>query len=394
MKIALVTPYDYPYPGGVTEHVRHLDQEFRALGHETRIIAPSSASQAVLDPHVIRVNGDIVPVRFNGSTARITLSPNVHQEVQEIFAKERFDVVHIHEPELPLLPLVSLMQSQSVTVGTFHAKVETSGAVALAYPLLMLPILERLDGRIFVSKILRETVAPFYFGEMRIIPNGIDFGFFSAPGVQPIAEFDDGRPNLLFVGRMDERKGFRYLLKAYPAIKKKHPAVRLLVVGAYQAEEVAALEPYTRGLRDIHFIGKVSRETLRQYYRTATVFCSPATGAESFGIVLLEAMASGVPIVASDIPGYRSVLTSQHEGLLVHPGNDAQIAWAVNRLLDDPRHRTVMAERGRRTARHYTWKLVAPQILKYYGALVKARAQRLRLPVSMQKLHPYRIGGR
>jgi phosphatidyl-myo-inositol alpha-mannosyltransferase len=184
----------------------------------------------------------------------------------------------------------------------------------------MLPILKRLDGRIFVSEPLQDKVAAYFPGETRVIPNGIDYSFYAAPEVQPIAEFNDGHPNILFVGRMDERKGFRYLLRAYLHIRQRFPEARLLVVGAYQPEE-----------DDIHFIGKVSREDLRRYYRTATIFAAPSTGSESFGIILLEAMAAGVPIVASDIAGYRSVLTHEKEGLLVEPEKEIVIAEAITR---------------------------------------------------------------
>jgi phosphatidylinositol alpha-mannosyltransferase len=375
MKIALVTPYDYPYPGGVTEHIRSLDRQIRSLGHDTRIIAPSSEPHESLDPHVIKINGDITPLRFNGSTARISLSPEINEHMQEILASENFDVIHIHEPEVPMLSLVALMYSQAVTVGTFHAFMETYGLVAQAYPFLMLPVLERLDGRIFVSKPLRDKVTAYFSGETRVIPNGIDFASYALPDIQPVPEFNDGRPNILFVGRMDERKGFRHLLRAYPYVKQRFPEARLLVVGAYRPTEVASFVRYARlyRLEDIHFVGKVSQEDLRRYYRTATLFSAPSTGSESFGIILLEAMAAGVPVVASDITGYRSVLTHSKEGLLVEPGNEMAIVEAITGLLEDPPVRARMATQGQDTARQYDWSIIAPRILDYYGELLKAR---------------------
>jgi phosphatidylinositol alpha-mannosyltransferase len=380
MKIALVTPYDYPYPGGVTEHILHLDREFRALGHETRIIAPSSSPEGSLDLNVIKVNGEVTPFRFNGSSARISLTPEIDQHVEAILGSEQFDVVHIHEPEIPAVSLLALMHSKTVTVGTFHAYIETHGWAAYAYPLAMLPVLGRLDGRIFVSSPLREKIAAFFPGESRVIPNGIDYAFYAATHIQPLPEFQDGRPNILFVGRMDERKGYRHLLRAYPYIKQRFPEARLLVVGAYQTAEVAAYVSEARrlGLSDIHYIGKVLPEDLARYYRTATVFVAPSTGSESFGIVLLEAMAAGVPIVASDITGYRSVLSQHQEGLLVEPGNELAIAGAITSLLEDPQMRSRMAKNGQRTAQQYDWKVVAPSIFDYYCDLIKARSRRQR----------------
>ena len=337
---------------------------------------PSSTPEAALAANVLKVDGMVTPLRFNGSTARISLSPSVDHHLEQILAREEFDVVHIHEPEVPLLSMLALMCSEAATVGTFHAFMETDGLVSYAYPFLMLPILEQLDGRIFVSESLREKVAAYFPAETRVIPNGIDYAAYASPEVQPIPEFNDGRPNLLFVGRIDARKGFRHLIRAYPHIKQRFPEARLLVVGAYQAEEVASFERYARryGLDDIHFIGIVSGEELPRYYRTATVFSAPSTGSESFGIILLEAMAAGAPIVASRIAGYASVLTHEEQGLLVEPGNEMAIAEAITSLLGNPQLRASMAMKGQQTAQQYDWKVVAPRILDYYRELIAERS--------------------
>jgi phosphatidylinositol alpha-mannosyltransferase len=261
---------------------------------------------------------------------------------------------------------------------------ETGELAAYAYPLLMLPVLERLDGRIFVSRALQEKAAAYFQGETRVIPNGIDYHAFAAPDIQPIPEFEDGRPNILFVGRMDARKGFRHLLRAYPRIKQCFPQARLLVVGAYGPDETKSYRRYARryGLEDIYFIGKVSADDLRRYYRTATVFAAPSTGSESFGIILLEAMAAGAPVVASDIAGYRSVLTHDQEGWLVEPGSPGSIAQAIIRLLEDPAVRQRMAAAGQQTARQYDWGVVAPQVLDYYRELLESRPSQKRKPRS------------
>jgi phosphatidylinositol alpha-mannosyltransferase len=375
MKIALVTPYDYPYPGGVTEHVRHLDREFRARGHQVRIIAPSSLPQGALPPNVIRVNGGVVPVSANGSTARLALSPLAYEHIRHILKAEAFDVVHVHEPAVPLLSLAALAHANAVTVGTFHALREQDGAGGLVYPLAMWPILEWLDGRIFVSKPLRDSVAGFFDGESRIIPNGVDTAEFGGPDVHPIEAFNDGRPNLLFVGRMEARKGFRHLLRAYPYVKQAAPEVRLLVVGAYDEEETASFRRYARRYRlgDIHFVGRVSPEDLPRYYQTAAVFCAPSTGSESFGIVLLEAMAAGVPVVASKIAGYASVLADGITGCLTEPGDERKLARAITALLRDPDARRRMGEAGRAAAQAYDWRVVAPRVLAYYKELIATR---------------------
>jgi phosphatidylinositol alpha-mannosyltransferase len=374
MKIALVSPYDYPYPGGVTEHIRHLDREFRARGHETRIIAPSTQEQNALDANVIRVSGQVLPIPFNGSTARIALAPEIVQRVEEVLNDEQFDVVHLHEPEAPLVNWTVLQASRAVNVGTFHAYSENKRLYQTIQPFLDWVWLE-LDGRIFVSPALRETWEPSIFGETRVIPNGIDTARFGAADVVPVAEFDDGRPNILFVGRLEPRKGFPHLLNAYPQIKRALPDARLLVVGAFGKEDQARLaEPFgADGLRDVHWIGRVSSQDLPRYYRTATVFCAPSTGGESFGIVLLEAMAAGVPVVASGIAGYRSVMQDGDQGRLVAPGDESALAEAITGLLRDAEARAHMAARGRETAAQYDWSVVAPQVLEYYQELLERR---------------------
>ncbi len=373
MKIALVTPYDYPYPGGVTEHIMHLDREFRAAGHDTRIIAASTEDQDALGTNVIKVSGAVASIPFSGSNARITLSPRVYQRVKNILNQEQFDIVHVHEPFAPLLCLTVLRHSHSINVGTFHAYRETSTLYEYARPLAR-RVFGRLDGRIFVSEAVRDYVTQYFEGDYRVIPNGIDYMRFADPGIEPIKRFADGRPNLLFVGRMEKRKGFRTLIRAYPYIKQFVPDARLIVVGAFTDEEKAPFVRYARAhrLRGIHFVGWVSREELPRYYRSATVFCAPSTGFESFGIVLLEAMAAGLPIIASDIAGYRTVLTDRKEGLLVPPGDHNAFAHAAVTLLKDPGLRAQLSEHGRATASLYDWQIIARRVLDYYEELRRA----------------------
>lgn len=374
MKIALVTPYDYPYPGGVTEHIMHLDREFRARGHDTRIIAASTQDQDELDGHVLKVSGAVAPVPFSGSTARITLSPRVYRRVKQILRDEKFDIVHAHEPGAPVLGPVVLRHSHAVNVGTFHAYRESNSFYEIARP-LMGRIYKRLDGRIFVSEAVREYITHYFPGDSRVIPNGIDFERFAASDIKPIEKFDDGRPTILFVGRLEKRKGFRHLIRAFPYIKESIPDARLLVVGAYSDEEKAPFIRYARAhkLHGINFVGWVSRQELPRYFRTAQLFCAPSTGFESFGIVLLEAMAAGLPIVASDIAGYRQVLTNGIEGELVEPDDPETIAHASIKLLSDEKLRNAMSQRGRETAARYDWPIIAQQVIEYYQELLASR---------------------
>ena len=212
-------------------------------------------------------------------------------------------------------------------------------------------------------------------GDYRIIPNGIDLEPFSDPALRPIERFDDGKLNVLFVGRLEKRKGFKYLLRAFAQVKKAVPEARLMVVGAYDKEDKAPFVLYAREhrLRDVRFIGYVPEDDLPRYYLTCHVFCAPSTGFESFGIILLEAMAAGRPIVASNIDGYRGVLEDGKEGLLVQPEDERRLADALIHLLRDPALRGRMGRRGQAKATDYSWQKVAQQILGYYQELLEKK---------------------
>ncbi len=375
MKIALVSPYDYPYPGGVVKHIAALDREFRRLGHDVRIIAACSEDMGDVPQQVIKVSGSIVPIPAAGSVARITLSPRVYRRVKKILKQEQFDVIHLHEPMTPALPLAVLRHApvspQSVVVGTFHAyREDNHPGYEYAKPIFE-PFFGRLDGRIAVSKAVRDYLVGYFPGHYRIIPNGIDVERFSDPALRPIERFDDGKLNILFVGRLDKRKGFKYLLRAFALVKQAVPQTRLMVVGAYDKEDKEPFVLYAREnrLHDVRFIGYVPEDDLPRYYRTCHVFCAPSTGFESFGIILLEAMAAGKPIVASSIDGYRGVLTGGEEGLLVPPEDERRLAQALIRLLRDPSLRERMGCQGQAKAADYSWQKVAQQVLNCYREL-------------------------
>jgi phosphatidylinositol alpha-mannosyltransferase len=379
MKIALVSPYDYPYPGGVVKHISYLDKEFQRLGHDVRIIAACSDDVGDVPPQVIKVSGSSAHIPFAGSVARITLSPRVYRRVKRILRREQFDVIHLHEPLTPALPLAVLrhapLSPQSVVVGTFHAYRESMHpGYDYAKPLFE-PFFDRLDGHIAVSEVVRDYLLPYFPGDYRVIPNGIDLERFGDPALRPMERFDDGKLNILFVGRLEKRKGFKYLLRAFGLVKEAVPEARLMVVGAYDKEDKEPFVLYARRhrLRDVRFIGYVSEDDLPRYYRTCHVFCAPSTGFESFGIILLEAMAAGKPIVASNIAGYRSVVEDGGEGLLVQPENERRLADALVRLLKDPDLRGRMGRQGQTKAADYSWDKVAQQVLDYYRELLEEK---------------------
>ncbi len=370
MKIAMVSPYDLSWPGGVNSHVTQLSGELRNRGHDVSVIAPQSTAnpQALLlsDQRVIPM-GRTVPLSAGGSKARVTLDVRLYRRVRGLMRRERFDVVHLHEPLAPLLPLMVLQHSRAVNVGTFHAYSQR----AHLYRMTRRAVgrwQRRLHGRIAVSPAARDFVSPHFPGyPYRVIPNGIDFQRFAS--AEPFPHLEDHRPNILFVGRKDERKGLRYLLEAFLVLRTMLDNVRLIIVGPGEPDREcsALIDAANASCHDsVMVTGPVSSSDLPRYYASADVFCSPATGGESFGIVLLEAMAAGAPVVASDIDGYRNVVSHDDNGLLVPARDIRAIAGSIVRVLSDDALSQRLTESGRRTAGRYSWDHVASQVEDYY----------------------------
>lgn len=368
----MVSPYDFPYPGGVTKHITNLAECFRLQGHQVSIIAASSQATEMNVPGVIRISSFVVPVPYNGSVARVSFSPWLARRVRTLLQRETFDVVHLHEPTTPTLPWAVSWQMQRLSpqtalVGTFHSYRESLSLPYHYVRPIFGRVVNRLDGRIAVSPSARDYISAYFPGSYQVIPNGVDVTLFGKQTLPPMPRFSEGL-NILFVGRLDPRKGFRYLIKAYARVKMAVPEARLLVVGPYTVEE---RQPYEQalslmGLGDVHFVGYVPDEELARYYQHSQVLCAPSTGFESFGMVLLEAMAAGTPVVASDIEGYRNVVTHRAEGLLVPPRDTPALADALIHVLQRPELRRAMGRRGRATASGYAWGRVADRVLDCY----------------------------
>jgi phosphatidylinositol alpha-mannosyltransferase len=261
-------------------------------------------------------------------------------------------------------------------VGTFHAYRESpSFAYSYARPIFC-HVINGLDERIAVSPAARDYISAYFPGPYRIIPNGVDVTIFGNATLPPLPQFSDGF-NILFVGRLEPRKGFRYLMKAYARVKTALPQSRLLVVGPYSVADRLPFERELRrlGLSGIHFIGYVPDEELARYYQCSQILCAPSTGFESFGMVLLEAMAAGTPIIASDIDGYCSVVKHQREGLLVPPKDVIALGDALIYLLQQPELRREMGQRGQATAARYTWDQIADQVLDCYHETLEQKQE-------------------
>ena len=376
MKIGIVTPYAYPMPGGVNDHVGSLYRVLRARGHDVRIITSSHGLQKASEGDIIRV-GKGFSVPFNGSMGTITLSPTYLAQMRAILERERFDVLHYHEPFVPFLSLVTLTLSTSVNIGTFHA----FGGLSISYEFgkrMLGHYAGKLHGRIAVSPAARHFISRYFPGEYKIVPNGVEPGRYQR--AVPIARYRDGVPNILFVGRMEPRKGLIHLLRAFRKLQRDGVRARLLLVGTGPGEREARRYVLTRQLDGVEFLGRVSEAQKAQLFKTADIYVSPATGRESFGIVLLEAMSAGAPIICSDIHGYRGVVRRERDGILVEPGNADALAASIRRLIDDPALRAQLSRAGEERAQLFTWERVGQAVEEYYGFVIRRLAEKGELP--------------
>ncbi|HEX2767295.1 MAG TPA: glycosyltransferase family 4 protein [Candidatus Limnocylindria bacterium] len=362
LKVGIVSPYGYPHPGGVNEHVRHTYDAMRRMGHDVWIITSKYGRQRESEGHVIRLGtGWAMPA--NGSVGRVTLGLRFKKQVRDVLAEHRFDILHFHEPFVPFLSPTMLDASDTVNIATFHA----FGGFSPSYWIgrrFAGRLAKLLHGRIAVSGAARHFISRYFPGEYRIIPNGVDLERFA--DAEPFEELRDGTLNILFVGRFEERKGLIYLLKAYHRLRKRHVDARLLVIGDGPKRREYRRFVGLRGIRDVEWLGRVSDEDKVRYFASADIFCAPNTGQESFGIVLLEAMAAGVPIVASDIHGFKRVVERNVQGILVEPRNPRALAAALYALARDPELRHEMGEAGRRRAPEFSWDRVTERIVDFY----------------------------
>jgi len=386
MKIGLVSPYDFATAGGVNDHVRHLAVELQRLGHETRIFGPSSRADVGVDAARFYRIGTPIAIPVNASVARITLSFHLADRVAAIIADERFDVLHFHEPLMPALPMTMLRISTTANVGTFHAFARSNVGYYYGRPLLQ-PYLEHLHRAIAVSEPARDFVTR-YFPDypMRVIPNGIDVTVYK-PGLPPIRHLRDDNVNILFVGRLEKRKGLGVLLRAYRAVSGRLPQTRLIIVGDGPLR--GRVESYIarHHLHNVILAGFVPDTVKPRYYGSADIFCAPATGAESFGIVLLEALASGLPVVATEIPGYMSVLEPGRDSITVPPKNWRELAASLVILARDAELRRRLGEYALTKARRFSWPYVASEVVEVYQEARRAMVRKPARAMEVSVVH-------
>jgi phosphatidylinositol alpha-mannosyltransferase len=378
MRIALVSPYSWTYPGGVTRHIEALAGQYLAGGHDVRVLAPydpddrqsvrlhrGARPQARERPDYLVSLGRTVGVQSNGAVSNLALTPNAVGAMRRELRSGDYDVVHLHEPVAPTICWDALMSSPVPLVGTFHTYSENAlshGAAALVGSRRRM---NRLAVRVAVSEAAAWTGRRFYGGRYRVIPNGVDVA--PLPARAPRAP---GEPlRIAFVGQAVERKGLPVVLRAFEALREHVPA-RLQIVGA-RLEDVAML---LENLDGIEAFGQVDDEHKRQVLHDADVLCAPSLGGESFGMVLTEAFAAGTPVIASDIAGYRDVVTDGVDGLLIPRGDATALAETLRDLAVEPSRERALSAAAIQSAQRFAWPTIAQQLLGSYEDAIAAPA--------------------
>lgn len=367
LSICQVSAAYYPYPSGLSEHVHHLSRALCRRGHQVEILTTAFGSETIPEANVTRF-GRAFLLPANKSYATVPLGWNMSGRVKSYLQQHTFDIVHLHGILPPEISFWALHHSRAVNVVTFHSVgFRTSRLAALLCRTVLRRWNQRLHGRIVESQAALRFTRPYFPGEYRVIPPGVDIERFrSKQG--PVGA------TILFVGRLDERKGLTVLLRALPEVRKAISGVRLVVVGRGPMRDEAQRIVRRLGIQElVDFRGFVPNEQLPEYYARADIFCAPSLGGEAFGIVLLEAMASGLPVVASDISGYNEVVRDEENGLLVSPGNPADLAAALCRLLTDHGLRQQLGQTGRQYAEQHSWQNIAERIEGYYFELLQHR---------------------
>ncbi len=364
MRIGIVCPYSWDIPGGVSAHVADLAETLIRMGHYVSVLAPAEFDE-LLPPYVVST-GKPRAVKYNGSVARLSFGPIAARKVSRWIEEGEFDVLHVHEPLAPSLSVLACWAAKGPIVATWHSSMDKS-RMMLTLSKLAQTAMEKVSARIAVSEAARATLIKHVGGDAVVIPNGVDVSAFN--NAKPMFGWPGNNQSIVFLGRGDEpRKGLAVLVAAYPAIRQKHPNVRLLIAGPGEPADV--LKSLSREDRaSVTVLGMVSPEDKASVLASGTIYVAPNTGGESFGIVLLEAMASGTPVIASDLEAFKRVLGNGRSGMTFENENSSDLANVVSGLLDDSHRRAELSAQGRLRAAEFDWSVVAERIVDVYESI-------------------------
>ncbi|MFC9471065.1 glycosyltransferase family 4 protein [Nocardia sp. NPDC056952] len=360
MKIGMICPYSFDVPGGVQAHVVELARVFIERGHKVSVLAPASDDTPL--PDFVVSAGRAVAIPYNGSVARLSFGPMAYTRIRRWIDSNDFDVLHIHEPNAPSLSMLALKIAEGPIVATFHTST-TKSLVLSTFQGVLRPYHEKISGRIAVSELARRWQVEALGSDAVEIPNGVDVSAFARG--EPLDGYPRAGRTVLFLGRYDEpRKGMDVLLGALPALIDHHPDVEILIVGRGDEDRLRREAGEHAG--HLRFLGQVSDEEKAAALRSADVYVAPNLGGESFGIILIEAMAAGTPVVASELDAFRRVLRDGSAGMLTPIGDSDALATAIDTLLTDDETRMRLVSTATQVVAGYDWPVVAEQILRVY----------------------------
>ncbi|WP_063050102.1 glycosyltransferase family 4 protein [Nocardia arthritidis] len=360
MKIGMVCPYSFDVPGGVQAHVVELARVFIERGHKVSVLAPAGEDTPL--PEFVVSAGRAVAIPYNGSVARLSFGPMAYTRIRRWIDGNDFDVLHIHEPNAPSLSMLALKIAEGPIVATFHTST-TKSLVLSTFQGVLRPYHEKISGRIAVSELARRWQVEALGSDAVEIPNGVDVPAFARAPMLP--GYPRAGGTVLFLGRYDEpRKGMEVLLGALPDLVRGHPDVEILIVGRGDEDRLRREAGKLSG--HLRFLGQVSDEEKASAMRSADVYVAPNLGGESFGIILIEAMAAGTAVVASELDAFRRVLRDGTAGMLVPIGDSAALAAALHTVLTDEVRREALVRTATQVVGEYDWPVVAEQILRVY----------------------------
>jgi phosphatidylinositol alpha-mannosyltransferase len=364
MRIGIVCPYSWDIPGGVSAHVADLAEALIRMGHYVSVLAPAEFDELL--PDYVVSTGKPRAVKYNGSVARLSFGPIAARKVSKWIENGEFDVLHVHEPLAPSLSVLACWAAKGPIVATWHSSMDKS-RMMLTLSKLAQTAMEKVSARIAVSEAARTTLIKHVDGDAVVIPNGVNVSAFQ--NAKPMFGWPGANLSIVFLGRGDEpRKGLSVLVEAYPEIRRNHPNVRLLIAGP--GEPANTLKSLSREDRaSVTVLGMIAPQDKASVLASGTIYVAPNTGGESFGIVLLEAMATGTPVVASDLEAFSRVLNHDKAGITFVNENSVDLARVVSDLLANPSQRAELSAQGKLRAAEFDWSVVAQRIVDVYESV-------------------------
>ncbi|WP_019203180.1 glycosyltransferase family 4 protein [Tsukamurella sp. 1534] len=360
MRIGMICPYSFDVAGGVQAHVVDLARVLIGMGHEVSVLTPSSKDTPL--PEFAVSSGKAVAIPYNGSVSRLSFGPVAFARLRRWIREGDFDVLHVHEPNAPSLGMLALAIADGPIVATFHTSTEKS-LVLSVFQSVLRPSHEKIRGKIAVSELARRWQMESLGSDAMEIPNGVDVQHFAEGATLP--GYPRAGKTVLFLGRYDEsRKGMAVFLEALPTIVDANPGVEVLVIG--RGDEDRLLREAGPLAKHLRLLGAVTDEEKAAALRSADVYVAPNLGGESFGIVLVEAMAAGTAVVASDLNAFSRVLDGGESGLLVPVGDGAALGRAVADLLSDDARRDRLIAHASEAVWRFDWSVVAEQVIRVY----------------------------